>query len=200
MTFAWTDERIAELNRLFAEGKNGSQIASAIGAPSRSAVHGKIHRLGLHRSKPEPTPEERRALEQSRRERARIKTRLWHQKRAAQRAAAAGDAVAPLARFRAKREQDTPALDRAPAGLPAALPVPPDALFCALLDMPRGGCKFAVSPHDAATHLFCGTPALDGKPYCGFHHGIAFNTVATRQANAAARERSATAFTPRAAA
>src|SRR6185437_11461425 len=166
MTFAWTDERIAELKRLFAEGRNGSQIASAIGAPGRSAVHGKIRRLGLHRTKPQPTPEQRHALEQSRRETARIKTRLWHQKRAAQRAAAAGADAAPVARLRAKREQDTPALDRSPAGLPAAVPVPPAALFCALLDIPRGGCKFAVSPHDATAHLFCGGPALDGKPYC----------------------------------
>jgi GcrA cell cycle regulator len=58
----WTDEREAELKRLWAEGYTGSQIADAIGSGlTRSAIMGKIHRLGLDRRKqvvfrPKPTP------------------------------------------------------------------------------------------------------------------------------------------------
>ena len=43
----WTDIRIEELKRLLASGISGAQIATALGGVSRSAVLGKIFRLGL---------------------------------------------------------------------------------------------------------------------------------------------------------
>lgn len=45
--FDWTDEAIADLRRMKAEGKSFSEIATAIGAPSRSACIGKAYRLGI---------------------------------------------------------------------------------------------------------------------------------------------------------
>ncbi|MGB3720297.1 MAG: GcrA cell cycle regulator [Proteobacteria bacterium] len=61
----WTDERVEQLKRLWAEGLSASQIASRLGGVTRNAVIGKIHRLGLsgrattsrtksHRSRPRP--------------------------------------------------------------------------------------------------------------------------------------------------
>jgi GcrA cell cycle regulator len=65
-SFAWTECRVAELRRLWAGGLSASQIAAALGCgsrndgPSRNAVIGKIHRLGLSGrvkpSRPKPTP------------------------------------------------------------------------------------------------------------------------------------------------
>lgn len=46
----WSDDRIATLKRLWDAGESASQIALEIGATSRNAVIGKIHRLGLQRS------------------------------------------------------------------------------------------------------------------------------------------------------
>lgn len=43
----WNDEKIVTLKRLWAEGHSASLIAMRINAPSRSAVIGKVHRLGL---------------------------------------------------------------------------------------------------------------------------------------------------------
>jgi GcrA cell cycle regulator len=44
----WTDERIADLRRLWAQGLSASQIAKRLGGEvSRNAVIGKAHRLGL---------------------------------------------------------------------------------------------------------------------------------------------------------
>lgn len=43
----WTNERIAELRRLWELCLSAAQIAVAIGGVSRNAVIGKIHRLGL---------------------------------------------------------------------------------------------------------------------------------------------------------
>ena len=43
----WTDERTAELKTRWRNGETGSQIQRAMGAASRNAVVGKVHRLGL---------------------------------------------------------------------------------------------------------------------------------------------------------
>ena len=60
----WTDERIAELKRLHAEGLSAAQIGVRLGFVTRNAVLGKIHRLGL--SKP---------VEKTRRGRLSLRTR-----------------------------------------------------------------------------------------------------------------------------
>ena len=42
----WTDERLGELKKLWAEGLSISQIGEALGV-SRNAIAGKAHRMGL---------------------------------------------------------------------------------------------------------------------------------------------------------
>jgi len=44
---AWTDERVERLKALWADGLSASQCAKILGGVSRSAVVGKIFRLGL---------------------------------------------------------------------------------------------------------------------------------------------------------
>ena len=43
----WTDERVALLTKLWADGLSASQIAAELGGITRNAVIGKVHRLGL---------------------------------------------------------------------------------------------------------------------------------------------------------
>ncbi|HEX7073929.1 MAG TPA: GcrA family cell cycle regulator [Hyphomicrobiaceae bacterium] len=63
----WTDERVEQLKRLWAEGLSASQIAGRLGGVTRNAVIGKVHRLGLsgrattsrmksHRARPRTSP------------------------------------------------------------------------------------------------------------------------------------------------
>ena len=47
----WTDERVDELRRMWAEGMSSGLIAGTLGGVTRSAVIGKINRLGLQRTK-----------------------------------------------------------------------------------------------------------------------------------------------------
>src|SRR5687767_4326310 len=42
----WTDERIELLKEMWANGRSAAQIAAHLGGISRSAVIGKLHRLG----------------------------------------------------------------------------------------------------------------------------------------------------------
>lgn len=44
---AWTEERVEQLKKLWAEGLSASQIARTMGDVTRNAVIGKVHRLGL---------------------------------------------------------------------------------------------------------------------------------------------------------
>ena len=43
---AWTEERLAELRKLWDQGLSISQIGDALGV-SRNAIAGKAHRMGL---------------------------------------------------------------------------------------------------------------------------------------------------------
>lgn len=49
--FGWTEETIAEAKRLWALDHSASAIATALGAPSRNAVVGKLYRLGFKKLK-----------------------------------------------------------------------------------------------------------------------------------------------------
>ena len=50
----WTDERIKALTGMWALGHSASEMAAALGAASRNAVIGKLHRLGLAADAPAP--------------------------------------------------------------------------------------------------------------------------------------------------
>src|SRR5215213_48269 len=50
---SWTDERIEQLKKMWANGATASQIADELGGVSRNAVIGKAHRLGLEQ-RPSP--------------------------------------------------------------------------------------------------------------------------------------------------
>lgn len=44
---AWSDDRVATLAKLWADGLSAAQIAKRLGGVTRNAVIGKVHRLGL---------------------------------------------------------------------------------------------------------------------------------------------------------
>jgi GcrA cell cycle regulator len=49
----WTDERVAELKKMWQDGLSASAIANRLGGVTRNAVIGKCHRLKLRRFDPE---------------------------------------------------------------------------------------------------------------------------------------------------
>lgn len=51
MADSWTDDRVAELRRLWEAGWSCSQIAAELGGVTRNAVIGKVHRLELQARK-----------------------------------------------------------------------------------------------------------------------------------------------------
>jgi GcrA cell cycle regulator len=52
----WTEERIEALTKMWREGLSASQVARQLGGVSRSAVIGKVHRLGIAGREPPARP------------------------------------------------------------------------------------------------------------------------------------------------
>jgi GcrA cell cycle regulator len=60
--------------------------------------------------------------------------------------------------------------------------MPGSGVMMTFAEMPDDGCRFEVGGADAvANYLFCGQPAIAGKPYCRAHYEIAYQTIETDQ-------------------
>jgi GcrA cell cycle regulator len=150
----WTDARIAELVRLWQGGVSAGGIAETLGdGVSRSAVLGKLHRLGL----------------------------LGSRKAAAAPRRYAGSVPPAPAPALASGRPPPPPLRL--AEVPSAPPVTAwrTAAFVTLrgttprpwLTREFGECAFPVDGEGAAT-LSCCAPVRRGSVYCAAHHRIAY--------------------------
>lgn len=146
-TFAWTDEAETALRKLYAEGFSSSQIAQQIGCPSRNAVIGKVHRLGIIRPVKVAKPAPIKAAHAPKKSKARPPDRPVHREE--------------------RRERFQAIADKALEKFDAAVPVACEpvrfldrGLFqCA---MPQPGWEQAP----VAEKLVCGQPVQVGTSWC----------------------------------
>ena len=171
----WSEERVALLRKLWAEGLSASQIAKQLGGVTRNAVIGKVHRLGLA----------------GRATTSRMKTH-----RARPRMAQAAQANGATAAATAKRQQK-PTNRFATVGNPAlrALYQPEAEPFVPSmeeLDIPlkerktiqtlgECHCRWPIGDPQHADFHFCGKEKVAGLPYCQFHARRAFQPPQTRR-------------------
>lgn len=154
----WDDESAALLEKLWADGLSAGQIAPRM-SKTRSAILGKVHRLGLApRKVTERAPRTRKSSSLPLRP-----TRVGYGARS----------IVSL------RPRSAPALNIVPRivkelGIPAALRVD-------LLDLREGMCRYPIGdPREEAFH-FCGCRTEDGTSYCGFHDRITHQVSRPRQ-------------------
>jgi hypothetical protein len=154
---AWTPDRVARAARLYiAEGMSAAEIADALGPSfSRSAVCGKLRRLGLAKREARPLAEAG--------DRARV-VRL-----------------APPSRTRIEQRLPPrrPPMPLPPLREPEATGVP-----ALLADLQDGQCRWPIDdPGPGQMHraLFCAGPA-DGHAYCAAHRWVASARNAGRAA------------------
>lgn len=144
MTF-WTDERVEELKALFEHGVTAGQIKREMQAPSRNAVLGKLHRLGLHRDVTERGEQTRKGI-------ASAGPRKPRQPRPR---AAAVSAPAP-----------------SPAAPPRA---PAPAQPCSLLKLTNESCRWPISDAPPHTFCGAREADFrSGVPYCCWHTRMAY--------------------------
>lgn len=140
----WTNERVAELMRLWEAGRSASEIGRLLGV-SKNSVVGKAHRMKL---KARPSPIKRGASPQVRRV-----------------------AVAPLSKP-AVQAPATQKVAVPQAAAPAPAPRPARSVARAGGKGPN--CLWPIGdPGDQDFH-FCGAPAIPGKPYCDEHCARAY--------------------------
>lgn len=157
MAFSWTDERIAELKRLFVlEGMSASLIGTRMGV-SRNAAIGKLHRLGVARSYRHKPPHVRKPSNH----------RRWT---IADSKKASTTRTANAIQARALRSSAEYIEREAFRALPDL--VVPESDRLTLEDRPDDNCKWPFGDNPFYFHRCKATPGL---PYCDFHAKRAFN-------------------------
>jgi GcrA cell cycle regulator len=147
----WPDARVEALKRAWREGLSASQIAARLGGGlTRSAVIGKLHRLGVNGGRKPSAP------------RLTVAPSLPLRK-------IGGPSPAPLGLRRPE-----PILEPFPVG--AANGAPPSGPGPKYLrDMTPRECRFGLGdpgPGNGAFQLFCAAPTT-GHAYCAHHRAIA---------------------------
>ena len=147
----WDDDNEALVRKLWTDGLSAAQIAERVGAVSRSAVLGKIHRLGLssrtkvnRRPLPAPAPSQPRQV-------SKLTPAGW-----------------PSRYFEPAPYTQLP------------LPLIPPAERKSILDLEENDCRFPCSDRPPHTFCGR-PKAVRGIPYCDLHMRIAYVPVPPRR-------------------
>lgn len=150
-TYLWSPERVETLRKLWSEGLSASQISARLKEPSRNAVIGKLHRLGLHGHKNKTTAGGRKAAKLYRKKGLEMR---------AEKASASRRVSAPMP----KAETYVPPIMSETA--------PPNAT--PLLETRKDQCRW---PYGDTDFVFCPETQLIGSSYCAGHHARVYTGV-----------------------
>ena len=157
---SWTDERVEQLKKLWAEGLSAAQIAGRIGGVTRNAVIGKVHRLGL-------SGRATTIRMKSSRPRVRAQT--------AKRLAKPRFAPVGNPALRALYQPDAE-----PLPVFEELVIPPNERKY-IVTLADCDCRWPIGdPQDADFH-FCNGKKVAGLPYCEVHSRRAFQPPQARR-------------------
>jgi GcrA cell cycle regulator len=153
----WTEARIALLKKLWAEGKSGTDIATALAQQfpgfrkTRSAIIGKAHRLGLA-------------------ERASPSRPARPAKRVARKHVGAGaDKSQMKALIVAMKPRPEPLRESPVTPLPDA-----DGARVTVTTARPGQCRYPYGDPKDADFCFCAHPTEEGATYCAAHRRLAY--------------------------
>ncbi len=151
----WTDERVATLRKLWAEGLSASQIAKQLGGVTRNAVIGKVHRLGLA-GRATPSRPAKRPVRTAR---PRV--------------------IGPMApRLRPTSTMPTVVIpDLEPLKLD-------DGRAASVLTLSDNMCKYPIGDPTDPAFAFCGRGSANG-PYCSDHARLAYQPSQAKKRRAA---------------
>ena len=163
----WTEERVALLTKLWADGLSASQIAGELGNVTRNAVIGKVHRLGLS-GRAKPT---RSSVSRPRRMRTPRRPR-------------GGDIGYSSIGNTALKVESQPFAAARPRPEPAPVVelVIPKEERKTLLQLTEKTCKWPIGDPSEEEFHFCGRGPAPSMPYCEHHARIAYQPVRERRA------------------
>lgn len=160
---AWTEERVTELKKLWAEGHSASQIAKQLGGVTRNAVIGKVHRLGLSGRATPSRPVKR-------------PPRLARPKPQVSQPAAA--TAKPATSSPTSKPTKDPMLAPLSARMAPAAYVKPKRLgngdMVTVMTVSDSMCKWPIGDPADPDFGFCGHSTDGDSPYCTEHAKLAF--------------------------
>jgi GcrA cell cycle regulator len=151
---SWSETRVADLKRLWLEGKSASQISRQLGGVTRNAVIGKVHRMGLAGRDRPKAPREL--------------ARTYH------RQLAVGE-PSSIARPRPVRSPAAPT--------PSCHPAPELTVTATLLSLAGEGCRWPIGDPRETTFGYCGRCRGRHVSYCDHHAGLAMPKRSPRGAS-----------------
>jgi len=160
----WTDERVEQLKRLWAEGLSASQIAGRLGGVTRNAVIGKVHRLGL-------SGRATTSRTKSHRARPRTNTVPAAKRPAKTRFGAVGN-PALRALYHPEAEAYVPPAEE--------LVIPPEQRKT-LQMLTESSCRWPIGDPQSDDFHFCNRTKVHGLPYCEVHARRAFQPPQPRR-------------------
>jgi len=186
----WTDERVEQLKKLWAEGYSASQIAAQLGGVTRNAVIGKAHRLKLAgRIKAQPrlrkpaAPLIRPAADkQPQAEFARAEGRETGGNGGGGRMRRRAGSVSVVGANALQMNFAEDALPEENRRLkPRENVVVSMARHLSLMQLTEHTCKWPVGDPLSEDFYFCGADSDDSGPYCACHAKLAFNSDKRRR-------------------
>ncbi|ACT58043.1 GcrA family cell cycle regulator [Hirschia baltica] len=166
---AWTEERVTELKKLWAEGHSASQIAKQLGGVTRNAVIGKVHRLGLSGRATPSRPVKR-------------PPRLARPKPQVTQPIAA--TAKPASSPNRTPKESLPAL---PSRMAPAAYVKPKRLgngdMVTVMTVSDSMCKWPIGDPADPDFGFCGHSSDGDSPYCSEHAKLAFQPSKRKRTN-----------------
>ena len=192
---SWTDERVEKLKTLWGDGMSASQIAKALGAVTRNAVIGKVHRLGLSNrgttSGAQPATGEAKPAQKP--------AKPSRPEKAAAEPKSPAVVVEEPKQVPAVVVRTPPVIRDATQPRAPGLPTPEEQAARAtlveiekmarkldLMSLTERTCKWPIGDPTEENSHFCGLPSATGKPYCEDHVAVAFQPMSTRRDRARA--------------
>lgn len=166
----WTDERIEQLKKLWADGLSASQIAVQLGGVSRNAVIGKVHRLKLtSRGRANSTPARPKKVAKSAPP-PRSLMRAQPSARMGMTIGATALRIDPAEEFAIQ-----------PVARPLVEIVAPPSRRLKLIELTERTCKWPVGDPLHEDFHFCGNESGESGPYCTYHARVAYQPVSERK-------------------
>lgn len=170
----WTDERVEQLKKLWAEGLSASQIAAQLGGVSRNAVIGKVHRLKLS-GRGKTTSSQTRSKK--------VNTSASSGQRTG------GATVGHMSSRVMNRSVGATALqaeystDIVPHTVTRTVTdvVVPISRRLELVQLSERTCKWPVGDPLLPDFNFCGNDVGEGGPYCTYHSRLAYQPASDRR-------------------
>ncbi len=192
---SWTDERVEKLKTLWGDGMSASQIAKALGAVTRNAVIGKVHRLGLSNrgttSGAQPATGEAKPAQKP--------AKPSRSEKAAAEPKSTAVVVEEPKQVPVVAVRTPPVIRDATQPRAPGLPTPEEQAARAtlveiekmarkldLMSLTERTCKWPIGDPTEESFHFCGLPSVTGKPYCEDHVAVAFQPMSTRRDRARA--------------